>query len=217
MHSNSSRPVLAAQGLACRRGGEILFSNLSFQVFPGQVVWLQGHNGRGKTSLLRLIVGLAQPEQGKLIWDFNASKIDDDFRSNLVYIGHTNGLKDDLTVAESVQFLARLHGREYSHAAVAKALSTLSIQHRAGALVRTLSQGQRRRAALSRLTLERDPCMWVLDEPFDALDAQGIGVVNDLLLAHAARGGSVLLTSHLPLRLKESQYQTLDFHQSMLA
>lgn len=203
--------------MACRRGNEWLFNDLSFQIFPGQIVWLQGQNGRGKTSLLRLIVGLAQPERGALMWAVPQEGLDTVTRKNLVYIGHTNGLKDDLTVTESLQFLARLHGRDSSPEAVTNALQMMQMLHRKNALVRTLSQGQRRRVALARLALERDPCMWVLDEPFDALDAQGISVVNQLLLEHIQRGGCVFLTSHLSLSLESSQYTTLVFQQGKIS
>ncbi len=117
------------------------------------------------------------------------------------YIGHANALKEDLTVTESLTFLARLHDLESGAPGIREALRTLAIHHRRHAVVRTLSQGQRRRVALARLALEREPSLWVLDEPFDALDVHGIEAVNRLLAAHLARGGSVLLTSHLALSL----------------
>jgi len=198
--------------LACRRGNEWLFSNLSLDVFSGQIIWLKGHNGRGKTSLLRLITGLATPDKGTINWGQASLRSDFNFREHLVYIGHANGLKDDLTVSESLQFLARLHDRDCTPLAVAGALKCLNMQHRAHALVRTLSQGQRRRVALARLALESEPSLWVLDEPFDALDVDGISVVNRLLLDHAARGGSVLLTSHLALSLDPARVSLIELH-----
>jgi heme exporter protein A len=120
-------------------------------------------------------------------------------RTRVVYIGHLNAMKDDLTVCESLQFVARLHGNDHSRAGAVAALRSLGMHHRRNAPVRTLSQGQRRRAALARLALEQQPSLWVLDEPFDALDTAGIEVVNGLLRVHLERGGSVLLTSHLDL------------------
>jgi heme exporter protein A len=209
--NSRTEPILKAHELACRRGGEWLFADMSFEIYPGQLVWLQGQNGRGKTSLLRLLVGLAEPDRGTLSWHGEPLREAPDFKENLVYIGHTNGLKDDLTVTESLQFLARLHNRDDSPLSVSSALHTLAMPHRAQVLVRTLSQGQRRRVALARLALERRPSLWVLDEPFDALDAEGIRVVNRLLLAHTARGGCVFLTSHLPLSLDASRVHPLDF------
>ena len=212
INSCNFNPVFSARDLACRRGDEWLFNDLSFDVFSGQIIWLKGKNGRGKTSLLRLIVGLAEPDHGVITWGGDSSRSEFNFRENLVYIGHANGLKDDLTVTESLQFLARLHDRDSSPLAVSTALMSLNMKHRAHALVRTLSQGQRRRVALARLALETKPALWVLDEPFDALDVEGISVVNSLLLHHTARGGSVLLTSHLSLSLDASRVSLLELH-----
>jgi len=105
-------------------------------------------------------------------------------------------LKDDLTIMQSLRFLARMHGRESHDEALHAALQRVGLDSRRDAIVRTLSQGQRRRAALARLALERSPTLWVLDEPYDALDVDGIARVDTLLREHLARGGSVLLTSH---------------------
>jgi len=196
--SDATLDTLACTDLACRRGNRLLFSAVNLEVRAGQVVWLRGRNGRGKTSLLRLAAGLAVPEAGQVSWggvDVRRASVYAPLR---VYIGHANALKDDLTVFESLQFLARLHGRAHDPASLNAALERVAMASRRDAPVRTLSQGQRRRAALARLALERQPALWILDEPYDALDVDGIDVVNRLLHEHLARGGSVLLTSHLP-------------------
>jgi heme exporter protein A len=195
----SLAPRLKASGLSCRRGHEWLFRDLSFSIWPGQMVWLRGPNGSGKTTLLRAVVGLTQADEGALEWSSGDAKTGAAARPRVVYIGHLNAMKDDLTVCESVQFMAGLHGCDASRKAGVEALRRLGMHHRRNAPVRTLSQGQRRRAALARLALERQPSLWVLDEPFDALDATGIGIVNSLLGAHLERGGSIFLTSHLAL------------------
>jgi len=163
------------------------------------MVWLRGANGRGKTSLLRLATGLASPEGGQVLWGDDPVRKSSTFRRDMVYIGHGNALKDDLTVCESLAFLARMHGRNDTLPALHAAVRRFGLHSRRDASVRTLSQGQRRRVALSRLALEDRPALWVLDEPFDALDVEGVATLNELLAAHQARGGSVLLTSHLVL------------------
>ncbi len=191
----SALPSLAAIDLACRRGDRILFKGLQFEVKPGQVVWLRGANGRGKTSLLRLLAGLSTPEAGQVSWAGTPVQ--------RVYVAHANALKEDLTVLESLRFLARLHGRADSDAALGEALDLFGMASRRDAFVRTLSQGQHRRVALARLALDVAPALWILDEPFDALDTEGIHTLNTLLTQHAARGGSVVLTSHQVLTLSE--------------
>jgi len=190
-------PVLAAIDLACRRGDRILFKGLQLHVHAGQVVWLRGANGRGKTSLLRLLAGLSTPEAGQVRWASTPRQ--------LVYIAHANALKEDLTVLESLRFLAHLHGRNESDASLVEALQLFGMASRRQAPVRTLSQGQRRRVALSRLAIGTAPSVWILDEPFDSLDTEGIATLNALLTRHAARGGSVVLTSHQALTLGEPE------------
>ena len=159
-------------------------------------MWLRGRNGRGKTSLLRLAAGLAVPESGQITWGGVPVRQATGMAQRLVYVAHASALKDDLSVTESLRFLARLHGRDDSIAALHAALDRVGMASRRDALVRTLSQGQRRRATLARLALEREASIWILDEPYDALDSDGIDSVNTLLNEHLARGGSVLLTSH---------------------
>ena len=127
-----------------------------------------------------------------------------------VYIGHSTALKDDLSAREALQFLAGLHGRAADGARIDAALQRLQVQQHSRRSVRTLSQGQRRRVALARLALEEQPALWVLDEPFDALDTAGVATVLQLLREHLQRGGAAILTSHLPFDLPGLPLQTLD-------
>jgi heme exporter protein A len=189
-------PTLAAVDLACRRGNRRLFAGVNFQLGAGQALWLRGRNGRGKTSLLRLAAGLSVPESGQITWGGVPVREAVGMARRLVYIAHASALKDDLSVTESLRFLAQLHGRDDNTAALHAALDRVGMGSRRDALVRTLSQGQRRRATLARLALEREASLWILDEPYDALDGDGIDSINTLLDEHLARGGSVLLTSH---------------------
>ena len=203
--------VLQTLGLACDRGERRLFEGLNLQLQPGSVTWLRGRNGRGKTSLLRLLAGLSTPAagevriQGRPIRQAGAA-----WRQHWVYVAHHNALKDDLSATESLAFLARLHGLPASAPALHQALRRMGIGNRQHAPVRTLSQGQRRRIALARLALSGQAPLWLLDEPFDALDVDGIVALNGLIAEHAARGGCVLLTSHQALTLQTPAPQTLD-------
>ncbi len=190
---------LSARQLACRRGSRLLFKGLDLTVGAGEIVWVRGRNGRGKTSLLRLAAGLSTPDQGQMQWGDMPVRRSDSFCRQLVYIGHANALKDDLTVTETLALLLRLHGRASDLDSVHTALERIGMHNRRDARVMTLSQGQRRRVALARLAAEQLPSLWVLDEPFDALDVDGIHRLNGLLAAHRERGGSVLLTSHQAL------------------
>lgn len=192
-------PTLQLIDLACRRGERLLFRGVRLDLPSGGVVWLRGRNGRGKTSLLRLVTGLASPDQGQVLWGSEAVRRSATYRHQLVYIAHANALKEDLSAAESLGFLAHIRGLRPTSAALLQALEAFGLGSRQRAPVRTLSQGQRRRVALARLALDEQPRLWVLDEPFDALDTEGTERLNALLASHQARGGSVLLTSHQPL------------------
>lgn len=192
-------PLLSAVDLACRRGERRLFAGLQLELPARRFLWLRGDNGRGKTSLLRLLAGLATPDAGQVLLDGEPVR-----RAALrglqpVYVGHANAIKDDLNAAEALQFLARLHGRDGALERVDAALDRMGLSGRRRAPVRTLSQGQRRRIALARLALESAPLPWILDEPYDALDVAGIQALDGLLAAHLERGGSVILTSHQAL------------------
>lgn len=192
-------PRLTVADLACRRGERILFSGFTLDLAPGELVWLRAANGYGKTSLLRVLAGLARAESGSIHRTGAAP----------LYLAHANALKDDLTVTESIRFQSLLHGLAPGDAAMADAIRRLGLHARRHAPIRTLSQGQRRRVALTRLCLSHAPITWLLDEPWDALDAEGIAVVSTLLAEHAARGGNALFTSHVVPAIADASLRTM--------
>jgi len=210
--------VLQAIDLEGQRGERTLFRQLDLVLDPGAVVWLRGRNGRGKTSLLRLLAGLATPAAGEVrVHGATQRRSRPEWRRSLVYIGHQNALNGDLTASEALAFLERLGGRRHDAGGIDAALARLGVQHKRRAPVRTLSQGQRRRVALARLALALDCTLWLLDEPFDALDVDGVHALNELLAEHAARGGATLLTSHQPLSLAEPAPRVFDLDRHALA
>jgi heme exporter protein A len=202
--------TLQARALACRRGRRLLFSGLEMVLEPGSVTWLRGANGTGKTSLMRLLAGLTHPEAGEILYGGRpVAKAATQWHRHMVYVSHANALKEDLTLREALTFLARLQRQADAAARADAALDRLGLSHRKDALVRTLSQGQRRRGSLARLALDELPRAWILDEPYDALDTDGIARLDALITEHAARGGLVLLTSHQAVTLPQAQVFTL--------
>lgn len=197
---------MAARALACQRGRRRLFRGLNLQLEPGSVTWLRGTNGSGKTSLLRILAGLSQPSEGEVTWAGKPLRqVASEDRQCMVYIGHANALKEDLTLVEAVAFLAVLAGLDEPRGRARQALHHLNLTNRCDAPVRTLSQGQRRRGALARLVLDEQPRTWVLDEPFDALDSQSVAILCAMIEANTLRRGAVLLTSHQPVELADAR------------
>ena len=216
--AQAAAPTLAAVALGGQRGERVLFRDLEMTLGPGQVVWLRGRNGRGKTSLLRLLAGLATPMAGEVrVAGRSIRRAPAAWRTALLYIGHQNSLKDDLTSSEALAFLLRLGGSHCSAGQIDAALQRLGVHACRHALVRTLSQGQRRRVALARLALSLGQPLWLLDEPFDALDADGVAALNELLAEHAGRDGATLLTSHQALSLAEPVPRIFDLDRYVLA
>ena len=210
----SPAPTLSAAALGAQRGERPLFRALELHLRPGQVVWLRGRNGRGKTSLLRLLAGLSSPARGTVLFDgVPLPQCPPAWRRHLRYVAHANALKDDLTVLEAVRFLGALQGQSPSNNDIGNALGRLGVGQLHAAPVRTLSQGQRRRCALARLALPheaQEASVWLLDEPYDALDQEGVQALHALLADHARRGGSTLLTSHQDVSLHEPVPSVLD-------
>ena len=187
--------TLEGRALACQRGRRRLFQGLDIALPPGSITWLRGTNGSGKTSLMRILAGLSTPTAGDVLWDgapLNGSAA----RAGLLYIGHANALKDDLTLLEALAFLARLADVPEPTVSAQCALEQAGLAAQRHLPVRHLSQGQRRRGALARLALDPLPRTWILDEPYDALDSASTARLSAQIATHAARGGAVLLTSH---------------------
>jgi heme exporter protein A len=186
--------VLEATELECERGGRTLFRALSFALQPGELLRVAGANGSGKTSLLRILCGLLAPTQGAVRWKGSEiGALREEYATQLVYLGHAPAVKEDLTAAENLAITCRLAGNPQPQASIAEALERFRLS---SAPTKKLSQGQRRRAALARLVLSGRQPLWLLDEPFSALDPEGIAVLKALLQEQRSRGGAVVFTTH---------------------
>ncbi|MFT0546283.1 cytochrome c biogenesis heme-transporting ATPase CcmA [Allopusillimonas ginsengisoli] len=193
--------MLKAINLECTRGKRRLFHGLSFELEAGASVFVQGQNGSGKTSLLRILAGLSPPCTGTVCWKGNPiQKLEHEWRRDLFYYGHLVGLKDDLTATENLVYAAALTNEPVSHAAVVEALHQSGLQGREHLPVRALSQGQKRRASLARLLLHRRP-LWILDEPLTTLDDKATQWVIRMISDHLREGGIAVWTSHLDMTL----------------
>ena len=191
--------MLAASALECIRGDRTLFAGVSFALGPGAGLLVQGANGAGKTSLLRILVGLSPPAQGEVAWDGRPIRsLGEAYRREVLWCGHANGLKDDLSALENVRTAAALAGRPIAEDEARDALERAGVGAQAGLPARSLSQGQKRRTALARLLLARAR-LWVLDEPVAALDAGGVEWLAAGLDRHLESGGLAVVTSHQPL------------------
>lgn len=185
--------MLEAAGLECVRQQRTLFSALNLSLGAGERLRIVGANGSGKTSLLRILCGLLLPSAGEVRWQ--GQKIDrlkEEYTRHLVYLGHAPAVKDDLTPVENLEIACRLAG--FPAVQARAGLQRLGVPE--DVPVRKLSQGQRRRAALARLVLSEHVPLWLLDEPYAALDVQAAGIVDALIAQHAARGGAVVFTTH---------------------
>jgi len=188
--------VLEAADLHSRRGARTLFRNLSFALAQGELVRVAGENGSGKTTLLKILAGLLDPDAGEVRWQGESiGRLREEYSRHLVFLGHAPAVKDELTAAENLSVACRLAGRPVPEEAVEEALTRYGLP-RGPIPVRRLSQGQRRRAALARLILSPDAPLWLLDEPFAALDVAAARLTEELIARHVAAGGAVAYTTH---------------------
>lgn len=191
---------LSVNNLGCIRGERVLFKKLSFSLTSGQLLYVQGENGSGKTTLLRTLCGLSQPMVGDVLWnDEKISKLAEDYHGQLLYVGHLAGIKEDLTAVENIQFSVSLSGFTVNREQAIQALDALGIARCADLPTRVLSQGQKRRIALTQLWLQNDAQqtpLWILDEPFTALDVNMIEDLTQHIETYVKSGGMVLFTSH---------------------
>jgi heme exporter protein A len=189
--------MLEAVGLECVRGGRTLFEALEFKLDSSALLRIAGANGSGKTSLLRILCGLALPERGAVRWRGESIRaLREEYHRQLIYIGHASAVKDELTARENLVVSCALGGAPIDDAAARLALERLGLGRFSGLPARHLSQGQRRRVALARLAACEATPLWILDEPFTALDAAAVDLAQDMIAGHVARGGIAVITSH---------------------
>jgi len=188
---------LHANNLSCIRQQHVLFDKISFQLNAGEVLLIEGSNGSGKSSLLRLLTGLATPAAGEILWRGQAIQdLRADYWEHLHYIGHTNGLKPGLSVIENIELMARLtNSNEMAATVVNSILSMLQLQHHKNTAAKKLSAGQKRRIALAKLFL-LPKTLWLLDEPLTALDTQTQTIFLSHLDSHLQNGGIAVISSH---------------------
>ena len=197
--------TLQLTGVSCVRGMRRLFDSIDAVIHAGQLLRVQGANGAGKTSLLRTLCGLSSPDRGEVRWNGRAlASQRDEFHRDLIYIGHAAALKDDLSALENLLAACLLGGQRPATEALMQALAAAGLRQREHLSARSLSQGQRRRVALARLLLEPSPPLWVLDEPFNALDTAASDWLLGVLTGQLRRGGIVVLTSHQPVAIDPS-------------
>ena len=184
---------LDVKNLACWRNEQALFTDLNFSLSPKNVLFLQGENGSGKTSLLRILCGFRLPDEGEITWGNKQASSLPEYFQNISYVGHKNGIKDELTVEENLNLMRSM--ATASDIKTERVLKQIGLFKRADVLARQLSAGQKRKLALARLMMTENS-FWVLDEPFTSLDKETVGFFESLIKQHITRGGMLILTSH---------------------
>lgn len=189
--------MLQAVGLACLKGDRLLFRDLSLALEQGAILRVAGANGCGKSSLLRILCGLSSPESGQVLWQGKPiRKQRDIYHGQLLYLGHAPGLNERLNPKENLQFSCASAGDTVSAHDIEQALTNIGLAAQADLALNVLSQGQRKRVGLARLFLARQRSLWILDEPFSALDSQAVAKLSEHIESHCAAGGMVILTTH---------------------
>lgn len=201
--------MLDVLNLECTRGDRRLFSTLNFTLQPGELLHLYGHNGSGKTTLMRTVCGLIAPSDGEVRWrGENIRSLRDEFAKDVIYIGHKNGIKDDLNGIENLRIACLLDGDPISEETAWDALERIGLNGHEDLPTKVLSQGQKKRVALARLLVSKAP-LWVLDEPFTALDKAAVGLLQSVIARHVADGGMVILTTHQDVALTAGEVKQL--------
>jgi heme exporter protein A len=202
--------TLSFQQLGCSKGGRTLFKNIDCVLEAGKWLYLTGPNGVGKTSLLRMVCGLAPTEMGEICWNGTPIAAQRDaYNGSLCYLGHLNALQESMTVNENLRFTAALSGRVLNTTQAKKVLQRFGVGSRGEQLVRHLSQGQKRRVSLCRLAMSPAQ-LWILDEPFVAMDDSGVKMLADLIADHLNDKGMAILTSHQQVPIGDIPAQLLE-------
>ena len=205
LNSNKPALMLEARALTCVRGERQLFSGLNLAVSAGECLHVRGENGVGKTSLLRLLTGLSKAESGEVFWNGLAiSKEPTQYHRELLFLGHRDALKEDLTALENLQVYAALDAIQLSEDKALAALWRFGLRGRECLQVNCLSAGQKRRVLMARM-LTRQARLWILDEPFNALDVHAVQALQGLIAEHMEQGGLVVMTSHQEVGLSQAK------------
>ncbi|MCS0180152.1 cytochrome c biogenesis heme-transporting ATPase CcmA [Vibrio alginolyticus] len=188
--------MLEVSNLTAIRDERVLFENLQFEIKPGELVQIEGRNGTGKTTLLRIVTGLGDREEGVIKWKGEeVEKSRDVFHQDLLFLGHQTGVKRELTALENLRFYQSIQNNRSSDEEIFIALTQVGLAGREDVPIAQLSAGQQRRVALARLWLSKQ-ILWILDEPLTAIDKQGVKVLESLFASHVDNGGIVVLTTH---------------------
>jgi heme exporter protein A len=208
LNPNQPSLMLEARALTCVRGERQLFSQLNLAISAGECLHVRGENGVGKTSLLRILTGLSKPESGEVLWNGRViSQEPAHYHRELLFLGHRDALKEDLTALENLQLYAAIDNIQLPEANALAALWRFGLRGREYLPINCLSAGQKRRVLMARM-LTRQAKIWILDEPFNALDVHAVLALQGLIAEHIEQGGLVVLTSHQELSL--SQVRALD-------
>lgn len=210
--------MLEVINLTCTRGERTLFRNVSFKLDVGGLLHVAGTNGSGKTSLLRILCGLGAADAGEVRWRGEPiHSVREAYWREVVYLGHANALKDDLSAIENLLMACALAGRPASDGDAPEALHAFGLAVCSHLPVRALSQGQKRRSALARLALSTQARLWILDEPFSALDVAAVAHLEKLIVAYLDGGGSVIFTTHQDAAISARITQRIDLDKASVA
>lgn len=202
--------MLNVSSLQCIRGDRSLFKDIALKLEPGELLHLHGHNGSGKTTLLRTLSGLVLPADGRIEWNGKSIKeLDEEYTQHVLYIGHKNAIKDDLTGLENLMFASVMDGHPIEEQQAWQALDDIGLRGFEDLPTKVLSQGQKRRVALSRLLVSQTK-LWILDEPFVALDKAAVAMLQDVIRQHIAQGGMAIITTHQDVELTTGTVKQLE-------
>lgn len=201
--------MLEVKNLYCERDERVLFNGLNFNISAGEVLQIEGQNGSGKTTLLRILCGLSASFEGDIFWRGQlVEDVREDFYHDMLYVGHLAGVKAALTPEENLQWMMRL-SPNLNKLSIYQALEKVGLYGFEDVACHTLSAGQQRRVGLARLYLSSAP-LWILDEPFTALDKKGVAEKESLIAQHVHNGGAVILTTHHDLTIPDKTVRTIN-------
>ncbi len=210
MTAGSREPALKIDGLSCMRGDRVLFHDLDFSLEDGELLHLKGHNGSGKTTLLRALAGLLLPVSGEIRWQGTSIRsLREEYTRHLLYLGHLNGIKGDLTAVENLRIGSILDGFALDETRAWEVLGEIGLRGHEDLPSKHLSQGQKRRVALARL-LVNQASVWILDEPFTALDVGAVELLQTVIHRHVENGGMAILTTHQEVAMIGEHTRTIE-------